>query len=198
MLGSNDPNDYRADRRPSHERPRLKTLSRSTVLTFGTAAFAIDGALLSRLAVAASAADPADIATLNVAIELERAGIKAYNDGAASGLLSKPVADLAARFRADHTAHRDALIGAVRAAGATPSSATAAIVTPPLANERDIIAFAHVVELKAASTYLSVIPDLKDRALAGVAASILGVETIHVGLLESALGTRYYSSGFVA
>lgn len=176
----------------------MKTISRTHLIGFGTAALVIDGALLARLAVAATNADPADVATLNAAIELERAGIKAYTDGAASGLLSRPVADLAARFRADHTVHRDALAGAVRAAGGTPSEATATIATPPLASERDIIAFARTVELKAAATYLSVIPDFKDRALAGVAASILGVETIHVGLLESALGTRYYPSGFVA
>jgi hypothetical protein len=141
---------------------------------------------------------PADAEALNAAIELERAGIKAYADAAATGLVSPPVLMLAKRFMADHAAHRDALVGALRTAGITPSERVAPIATPPLANEHDIIGFAQVVEMKAASTYLSVIPDLDDRRLAGVAASILGVETTHVALLAQALGTRAYATGFVA
>jgi hypothetical protein len=152
----------------------------------------IGSPLLTALAAAAQAADPADIDTLNTAIALERAGIKAYADAAATGLLSKPVLALAGRFVADHTAHRDALIGAVLAAGATPSTAPAPIAYPTLATEHDVLAFAQVVEMKA------VIPDLKNRTLAGVAASILGVETTHVALLAEALQTRVYASGFVA
>jgi rubrerythrin len=165
---------------------------------FGSAVTAIGVPLLNALADAAQTASPADIDSLNVAIEIERAGIKAYTDAAATGLVSKPVLALAGRFIADHTAHRDALIGAVRAAGAVPSERVFAIATPPLASERDVLAFANTVEMKAASTYLSVIPDLQDRHLAGVAAAILGVETTHVALLAEALGTRVYASGFVA
>ena len=172
-------------------------ISRSQLLAFGSAAGVFSIPLLTALAGAAQNADPADIATLNTAIELERAGIKAYADAGATGLLSKPVLALAGRFVADHTAHRDALIGAVRSAGATPSAQTAAIATPTLANEHDVLAFANTVEMKAAATYLSVIPDLHDRNLAGVAASILGVETTHVALLAQALDTRVYATGFV-
>jgi rubrerythrin len=170
--------------------------SRARLLAFGSAVGVFGVPLLTRFAVAAQAADPADLDTLNSAIALERAGIKAYAD--AAHLLSPPVAALAARFVADHTAHRDALIGAVRAAGAQPTDGIAPIATPPLANEHDALAFALVVEEKAASTYLSVIPDLKNRDLAGVAASILGVETTHVSTLAAALGTRVYATGFVA
>jgi hypothetical protein len=173
-------------------------LSRSSLLAFGSAVGLIGVPLLTQFAEAAQTVDPADIDTLNAAIALERAGIKAYADAGATGLLSPPVLVLAGRFVADHTAHRDALIGAVRAAGYTPTDAIAPIATPPLHTEHDVLAFANVVEMKAASTYLSVIPDLKDRALAGVAASILGVETTHVALLAEALRTRVYASGFVA
>jgi hypothetical protein len=174
------------------------SLSRRLLLSFGSAVGLIGTPLLTQLAEAAQTADPADIDSLNVAIALERAGIKAYADAASTGLLSKPVLVLAGRFVADHTAHRDALIGAVRAAGFTPTDAIAPIVAPPLHTERDVLAFANVVEMKAASTYLSVIPDLKNRALAGVAASILGVETTHVALLAEALDTRVYATGFVS
>jgi hypothetical protein len=174
-------------------------MNRTQLLGFGSAAAAFSPLLLSSFAAAAVTADPADIATLNAAIELERAGIKAYVDAAGTKLLSPGILAVAAGFIADHTAHRDALIGAVRAAGATPSPATAHLAYPPLASEKDIIAFAIVVEKKAAATYLSVVPDLKDRNLAGIAAAILGVETTHVALLENALGvTRTYPTGFVA
>ena len=159
------------------------TLRRARLFAFGSAVGLIGIPLLSNLAAAAAAADPADIDTLNSAIALERAGIKAYADAARAVTLSPAVAALSARFVADHTAHRDALIGAVRAAGAVPTDSVAPIATPAIASERDAIAFALVVEQKAAATYLSVIPDLHDRALAGVAASILGVETIHAGAL---------------
>ncbi len=173
------------------------SLTRIQLLAFGSAAGVFGVPLLTALAAAAQTADPADIASLNSAIELERAGIKAYADAGATGLLSKPVLSLAARFVADHTAHRDALAGAVRSAGFTVSEKIAPIAYPPLATERDVIAFANVVEMKAASTYLSVIPDLHHRELAGVAAAILGVETTHVALLAAALDTRVYASGFV-
>jgi hypothetical protein len=173
-------------------------MTRTQILRFGTAAAVFAPSLLASLADAATAATAADLSTLDAAIELERAGIKAYADAAATGLLSPPVLAIANAFAADHLAHRDALIGAVRSAGATPSTGIAPIAYPVLATERDIIAFAASVERKAAATYLSVIPDLDDRHLAAVAASILGVETTHVALLAQALGERPYPSGFAA
>lgn len=173
-------------------------MKRTQLLGFGTAAAVFAPSLLASFASAAQAADPADLSTLNAAVELEQAGINAYAAAAATGLLTAPVLAIARRFEADHTAHRDALIGAVRAAGAQPSSGVAPIAYPALASERDVLAFAHAVEVKAASTYLSVIPDLEDRQLAGVAAAILGVEATHVALLAQALGIACYPSGFAA
>lgn len=165
---------------------------------FSAGAVALVGLpLLVRFATAAEAAEPADIDALNAAIELERAGIEAYADAQGTGLLSPPVLAVAKRFSADHTAHRDALMGAVRAAGRTPSAAVGRIEAPPLASERDVLQFASVVEAKAASTYLSVVPDLRDRTLAGVTASILGVESAHVALLAQVLGKQWYPGGFV-
>ena len=155
-------------------------------------------ALLDRLVARAASADPGDLQTLNAAIELERAGIKAYDDAAATKLLSPKVLALALLFRRDHQMHLAALAAAVQSGGGTPTAKIANIHYPQLASENDILAFAKGVEEKAAGTYLSVIPDFKDRQLAGVAASILGVETIHVGMLAQALGTfPPYPDGFV-
>jgi len=102
------------------------------------------------------------------------------------------------RFVADHVAHRDALIAAVRAAGAVPSEGIAHLNYPTLDSQVAILHFARGVEEKAASTYLSVVPEFSNRALAQAAASILGVETTPVALLAQARGEPSYPSSFVS
>lgn len=175
----------------------MKNLSRAQAL-FSGAAIGLLGAPLLRELAAASAAAPGDIQTLNAAIELERAGIAAYNAAAKTGFLKGRVLTVALAFRADHIAHRDALIGAVRAGGGTPTLKTAHIPTPALLSQADVLTYAKSIEEKAASTYLSVIPDFMDRNLAQVAAAILGVETTHVALLDEALHQfPAYPGGFV-
>ncbi|HTC31156.1 MAG TPA: ferritin-like domain-containing protein [Candidatus Acidoferrum sp.] len=154
--------------------------------------------LLDRLVARAANADPGDLDTLNAAIELERAGIKAYDDAASTKLLSPKVLQVALLFRRDHQVHLAALSAAVQSGGGIVTDKTAHIDYPKLATEGDVLAFAQVVEEKAASTYLSVIPEFKDRELAQVAASIMGIETIHVGILANALNVfPPYPSGFV-
>ncbi len=171
-------------------------VSRSKLLATGTALAAFGPVLLGPFIAAAEAADEGDVAILQVAIKLERAGIKAYQDAAATNLLSPPVLAVATGFMKDHMAHRDALIGAVKAAGATPTSETTMLTYPTLATQDDILKFAQSVERQAATTYLSVIPSFKDRGLAKVAGSILGVETTHVAILAYSLkqGTEPYQS----
>jgi hypothetical protein len=61
-----------------------------------------------------------DVSILNVALGLEHEAINAYQLGAGSGLLQKPVLDVAVRFQADHKAHRDALIATIQKMGGTP------------------------------------------------------------------------------
>jgi rubrerythrin len=163
------------------------TISRPALFGAATAIAAFGMSMMDKLVAAAATADPGDLSSLNSAIELERAGIKAYVDAAATGLVSAPVLVVAKGFMADHAAHRDALIAAVKAGGGTPSDKTAPLNYPSLKSEADILRFAMVVEEKAASTYLSVIPDLKDRNLAQVSAAILGIETMHVSVLQNAL-----------
>lgn len=173
--------------------------TRKNVLFSGAALGLLGPALLTKFVDAAQGTGKGDIAILNSGIELERAGIKAYQDAAGTGLLSKDVLAVAAGFMHDHQAHRDALIAAVKAAGATPSDKTVALTYPALKTQTDILQFAKSIEEKAAATYLSVIPELANRELAGVAASILGVETTHVALLAQALGSLpVYPSGFVS
>jgi hypothetical protein len=162
-------------------------VSRKKLLATGTALAAFGPFLLSPFISAAEAADESDIGILQTAIKLERAGIKAYADAAGTGLLSPGVLTVAKGFMADHQAHRDALIGAVKAAGVTPTEETTQLTYPSLKSQEDILNFAESVERQAATTYLSVIPAFKDRGLAKVAGSILGVETTHVAILAYTL-----------
>ena len=171
--------------------------SRSSFLGAGAALALVGASRLHSFVSAASAADPGDIETLNSAIELELAGIKAYDDAAATRLLSRGQLKLALGFQRDHEAHYQALVIAVRSAGATPSTTAAKLDYPLLRTQAEVLTFAMSIEEKAASTYLSVIPDLQDRRLAGIAASILGVETVHAGLLAQALGLQVYPTSFV-
>jgi rubrerythrin len=146
----------------------------------------------------AEAATPGDIALLNGAIELEHAGIKAYTDAFALNLLSPAVLEIARGFRSDHQAHAAALAAAVRAAGGTPSTATAKLQYPALKTEADILAFAETVERAAATSYLTDIGKLSNPALSKIMASILGVETTHVTTLATALKQGRPYSGFVS
>lgn len=184
-------------RRALSESP-LRNLTRSALFGAASAISLVGLPLMTSLVQAAEKiTDPADLASLNAAIELERAGIKAYADAGATGLLTPAILAVASGFMADHAAHRDALVAAVKAGGGTVTTSTLVLDYPPLHSQNDILEFALIVEGKAAATYLSVIPDFKDRDLAQVAGSILGVETTHVATLNSALGKRTYPTHFV-
>jgi len=177
----------------------MDVISRAKALG-ATSALALVGPDLFRdFLLAAQRIEGSDLKSLNAAIALERAGIKAYTDGAGTGLLSTPVLNLCQGFVKDHTAHRDALLAAVKQSGATPTEDTTALTYPALKSQDDILTFAYSVERQAASTYLSLIPTLKNQAFAQLMASILGVETTHVALLAQSLRrTPAYPSGFVS
>jgi hypothetical protein len=171
--------------------------SRRRFVATASAVALVGVGLVRDLAEAAEAADPTDVALLNSGIELERAGIKAYTDAAATGLLSPAVLKIALGFRSDHEAHRDALISAVRAGGGAVTVATLQLPYPPLASQADILGFALHVEHLAATKYLTIIPQLRDRDLAKASGSILGIETTHVALLAEALGQPAFPQPFV-
>ncbi len=176
----------------------MSTLSRGRLLTAVPATALFASGLIATFSSAAEAASKSDIDVLNSAIPLERAGIKAYADAASLGILSPGVLEVAKGFMNDHIAHRDALIAAVKAGGGTPSEETLKLTYPPLKTQADILMFAESVEKQAAAAYLGVFPLLSDKGLAKVAASILGVETMHAGILAAALGQGAPYKGFVS
>lgn len=154
----------------------------------------------TRSANADSMANDADI--LNTALGLEYEGIAAYQVGAESGLLSKPVLDLAVTFQGHHKEHADVLAATVTKLGGTPvapkTAAEYAFPVDQLKSERDVLAFASDLEQGAASAYLGAVPLFGDRELAKAAASILGDEAMHWAVLRHALGQPPVPGAFIA
>jgi rubrerythrin len=144
---------------------------------------------------------PGDVAILNVALGLEHEGINAYTLGAQSGLLQKPVLDVAVRFQADHKEHRDALIATIRKLGGMPveekplADYARALKADTLKSQADVLELAARLEMGATNAYLGVIPSLKDAQLAKVAARLAADETMHWTILNNALGKSLPAGG---
>ena len=141
------------------------------------------------------AANPAqDVGILNVALGLEHEAIGAYQLGAESGLLQKPVLEVAVLFQSQHKAHRDALTGAIKQFGGTPVEAkeigeyAAALKANTLKSQTDVLKLAARLERGAANAYLGVIPSFEDSALAQVSGRLAADETMHWTVLAQALG----------
>lgn len=135
-----------------------------------------------------------DVGILNVALGLEHQGINAYTLGAQSGLLQKPVLDIALKFQADHKVHRDLLISAISKLGGKPVEEksldmyAAALKASQLKTQEDVLKLAVSLELGATNAYLGVVPSFKDHALAQVAARLAADEVAHWAILNNALG----------
>jgi rubrerythrin len=141
-----------------------------------------------------SSAIAADVGILNVALGLEHEAINAYRLGAASGLLQKPVLDVAVAFQSHHKAHRDALIATITKMGGTPVAEkkldkyAAALGASSLKSQADVLTLAAKLELGAVNAYVGVIPSFKDNKLGQVAARLAADETMHWTVLSQALG----------
>ena len=142
----------------------------------------------------ASGSAAADANILNVALGLEHEAINAHQLGAQSGLLQKPVLDIAVRFQGDHKAHRDALVAAIQKLGATPVAEKSlddyarALKADTLKSQADVLNLAARLELGATNAYLGVIPSFKDVQIAKIAARLAADETMHWTTLNNALG----------
>jgi hypothetical protein len=135
-----------------------------------------------------------DVSILNVALGLEHEAINAYQLGAGSGLLQKPVFDIAVQFQGHHKAHRDALIATIQKLGGAPvmekklDDYAKALKADTLRSQGDVLDLAARLELGAINAYLGVIPSLGSKELAQVAARLAADETLHYTILTNALG----------
>jgi hypothetical protein len=135
-----------------------------------------------------------DVGILNVALGLEHEAINAYQLGAGSGLLQKPVLDIAVQFQGHHKAHRDALVATIEKMGGMPVAEKTfedyarMLKADTLRNQGDVLNLAARLELGAINAYLGVIPALGSKDLAKVAARLAADETLHYTILANALG----------
>jgi rubrerythrin len=179
---------------PASTPARRLFLSQSGQLTLSAAAVALLAGASGAAQAQSSGAMAADVNILNVALGLEHEAINAYQLGAGSGLLQKPVLDVAVAFQAHHKAHRDALIATIEKLGGKPVTEkklddyAKALNAASLKNQGDVLMLAARLELGATNAYLGVIPAFKDAKLGQVAARLAADETMHYTALLGALG----------
>ncbi|MEO8849233.1 MAG: ferritin-like domain-containing protein [Casimicrobiaceae bacterium] len=156
-------------------------------------------ALAATAAKAAKGGHAGDVAILNGALGAEQQAIAAYQVGAESGLLQKPVLDLAVKFQSQHKAHADLLAATVKQLGGTAVAPKANYDFPvaSLKTQADVLRFAAGLEQGAVSAYLAAIPKFDNRDLSKAAGSILGDEAMHWAILRNALGEDPVPAAFV-
>lgn len=174
-----------------------QTTARRQFLGTGATLSAVAVALLGgreALAQGAMGDSSKDVQILNVALGLEHEAINAYQLGAGSGLLQKPVLDVAVLFQSHHKAHRDALVATIQKLGGSPVAEkklddyAMALKANTLKTQADVLELAARLELGATNAYLGVLPSLGNRELAKVAARLAADETLHYTVLAQALG----------
>lgn len=152
------------------------------------------------LAAKAGGASAADTRILNTALGAELEAIAAYQLGAESKLLEKPVLELAVTFQGHHKEHASVLAKTIEKLGGKPVTAREAYGFPSeqLKSQADVLRFAAKLEQGAVSAYLGAVPLFGDRDLAKAAASILGDEAMHWAVLRQALGEAPVPSAFMS
>ena len=177
---------------------RRAFLGKSGLLLSGTAVALLAGR--DALAAKGDKATTSDVSILNTALGAELEAIAAYQVGAESGLLQKPVLDLAVTFQGHHKEHAEVLAKTVEKLGGKPVVAKSryAFPTDKLKTQADVLRFAATLEKGAVSAYLGAVPVFGNRELAKAAASILGDEAMHWAILRNALGEAPVPAAFVA
>ena len=177
---------------------RRAFLGKSGLLLSGTAVALLAGR--EALAKQAGGAHAADVGILNAALAAEQEAIAAYQVGAESGLLQKPVLALALEFQGHHKAHAGVLASTVEKLGGKPVAPKAKYDFPSadLKTQADVLRFAASLEKGAVSAYLGAVPLFGNRDLSKAAASILGDEAMHWAVLRHAVGEAPVPAAFVS
>jgi len=158
--------------------------------------------LAGRQALAAGSQDATaqDVRILNTALGAELEAVAAYQLAADSGLLQKPVRELALTFQGHHKEHADLLATTVAKLGghAVSPKEKYSFPTETLKAQADVLRFAATLEKGAVSAYLGAVPLFGNRDLAKAAASILGDEAMHWAVLRNAVGEAPVPGAFVS
>ena len=181
---------------------RRALLGQSCLVLSGAAVALLAGrdALATDVAKGAASSGESDIRILNSALGAELEAIAAYQVGAESGLLQKPVLDLAVSFQSHHKEHADVLAKTIAKLGGKPVIAKSKYTFPTdtLKTQNDVLRFAATLEKGAVSAYLGAVPVFGNRDLAKAAASILGDEAMHWAILRNAVGEAPVPAAFVS
>ena len=131
-----------------------------------------------------------DVAVLNAMLALEHETLAAYRLAMACGLLAPAAQDLAGRCAADHRAHRELLGATIRSLGGVPvlDADREAGGRIEIAREADALSLLARCERFAAGACVTMVPALRDRALAKLAARVAADEAMHWGMVNAALG----------
>lgn len=177
---------------------RRTFLSESGLVLSGTAIALMSGR--DALAARSPSSAESDVRLLNTALAAELEAVAAYQVGAESGLLQKPVLDLARVFQGHHGEHAAVLARTISQLGGRPVDAKSRYSFPveKLKSQADVLRFAAGLEKGAVSAYLGAVPVFDNRDLAKAAASILGDEAMHWAILRNALGEPPVPSAFVS
>jgi len=180
---------------------RRTFFARSAIVLSGTAVALLAGreTLAAQLQKTGAESVTNDVNILNSALGAERQAIAAYQVGAESGLLQKPVLELALQFQGHHKAHADLLAATVKQLGGSSVKPQQKYDFPldQLKSQADVLRFAAGLEQGAVSAYLGAVPAFDNRDLAKAAASILGDEAMHWAILRQALGENPVPAAFV-
>lgn len=177
---------------------RRSFLGKSGLLLSGAAVALLAGK--DALAAKGSQSTAEDVRILNSALGAELEAIAAYQLGADSGLLQKPVLDLAVTFQGHHKEHADVLASTIGKLGGKAVTAKDKYNFPAdkLKSQADVLRFAAMLEKGAVSAYLGAVPLFGNRDLAKAAASILGDEAMHWAVLRNALSEAPVPSAFMS
>lgn len=177
---------------------RRMFLGRSSLALSGAAVALLAGKDV--LAAKAGGATGNDVQILNTALGAELEAIAAYQLGAESKLLEKPVLDLAVTFQGHHKAHAELLAQTIAKLGGKAVAAKPKydFSANQLKSQADVLRFAAKLEQGAVSAYLGAVPLFVNRDLSKAAASILGDEAMHWAVLRHALGEAPVPSAFVS
>jgi rubrerythrin len=132
-----------------------------------------------------------DASILESAIEIEQTAVIAYATGYDSGLLEKPVGDLARLFGNQEQEHADALSRALRQLGGTVPKPPAAADVKGLGtirNQTDFLTLAIELENMAVIGYVEAHRKLQSPDLLRTGTQIMSNEGQHLVVLRQALG----------
>ena len=177
---------------------RRQFLGSSGVLLTGAAVALLAGQ--DALAAKGGKSVESDVRILNTALGAELEAIAAYQVGAGSGLLQKPVLDLAVTFQGHHKEHAEVLAKTIEKLGGKAVKAKDKYIFPveTLKTQADVLRFAATLEKGAVSAYLGAVPVFGNRDLAKAAASILGDEAMHWAILRNAVGEIPVPAAFMS